>query len=349
MLLTERHTCPVCGSDKKSAVADLQAFDFEQGLEYLAPLLETEGDGSQALLPTMKPYHCTACGARFLDPWLTSHARSRVFVTGHPIHNVGWRNFVERLERNLTPDLHIDPIQLINTLDSQVDGLETYLEFGCPFQGILLHLAKRKDLESYRAVSRGVSGMTPRHSRRFLVPVRVFMGVAAIAKNIAFLTSALRTFRDRIRRRFQTEPALSEREFPALRKYFVPLESSKFWGMNCSVFGESCAATAMSGLGATVISRSELRKLGKIRKSCIGLFNVLDHQDDPIELLRECLMQVTAVVVLGHEPPLGIQHHFGLGSDFFERLPNFIDGLRVQRLSDKHSGTLLYLLSLQDS
>ena len=347
MLLSERHSCPVCGAGRELAEPNTSAFDFNQGRDYLAPLLDTEGPDFRSHIAAMRSYKCKVCRAYFLDPWLSSNGRLRVFVTGHPIHNVGWRSFLERVERNLTPDLQVDPSRLLETLNSRVGGLVNYFEFGCPFQGLLLHMSKRIELEEYRAFSNVISGMSPKHSRRFLIPSRIFLRGSGLAKNLAFTISRVRTYRDKLRRRFKTEPTLSLRDLPALQKYFVPLESSKFWGVNCSMFGESCAATAVNSLGATVISRSEFKSLGRIENSCIGLFNVLDHQDDPMQLLRECLQQATAVIVLGHEPPLGIQHHFGLGSDFFESLPILIEGVEVKRLSTEGAPTLLYLVSLR--
>ena len=348
MLLTMRNSCPVCGASGELCETDAAAFDFDQGLGYLAPLLEVEADDFKSSLGRMKPLKCCVCKANYLDPWLSSDSQSQVFITGHPVHNVGWRSFLERIERNLTPDLQIDPEKLFETLNVKSGGLSNYFELGCPFQGLLLHLSKRSSLEEYRKVSSQFGGMAPKHSRRFLWPFRAFMRVASFAKNLAFITSKLRTYRDKFRHRFQNEPNLSLRNLPELRRYFVPLESTKFWGVNCSMYGESCAATAMSSLHAKIISRNQLKRFGKIPNSCIGLFNVLDHQDDPLELLRECLAQASVVVVLGHQPPLGVQHHFGLGSDFFEHLPALIDGVEVSRLSPGGANTLLYTLSLQN-
>jgi len=347
MLLTARNSCPVCGASQELCRTDTTAFDFNQGLSYLAPLLEAEGDSSKSILASMKPFKCGVCRARFLDPWLSLHSQSRVFIKGHPIHNVGWRSFLERVERNLTPDLQVDPEELIATLNLKAGGLLNYFELGCPFQGLLLHLSERSSLDEFRGISSQFGGMTPEHSRRFLWPARVFMRVASLAKNLAFIASKLRTYRDRFRQRYQKEPTLSTRDLSGLQRYFVPLGSTRFWGVNCSMFGESCAATAMSSLHATVIPHDELKKFGKIPNSCIGLFNVLDHQDDPLKLLQECLNQANVVVVLGHEPPLGIQHHFGLGSDFFENLPTLIRGLEVTRLSPDGANSLLYSLCLQ--
>lgn len=347
-MLLKSHSCPVCGADSGLSEPDLQAFDFSQGLAYLSPLIRKEGNHFQASLTGMSPLRCSVCNARYLDPWLSPQGRSQIFITGHPIHNVGWRSFLERAERNLVPDLQIDAERLLEILNSETGGLLNYFELGCPFQGLLLHFSKRQHLESYRTGLRTFTGMSRDDSRRFIPPIRVFMRLAGIARTVAFVTSRLRTIRDKVRHRYLIEPKLSLREFPNLQKYFVPLESTKFWGANCSMFGESCTATAMGALNTTLMTHHQLKELGKIPRSCIGLFNVLDHQDNPLQLLRECLNRATAVVVLGHEPPLGIQHHIGLGSDFFASLPALIDGVTVKTLSDPDSKNILCILKLKN-
>lgn len=345
MLLTETASCPVCGTSREHSRTNAEAFDFAQGLDYLAPLLDAESDESKVELDNMQSYECAVCGAVYLDPWLSRTGRARVFISGHPIHNVGWRTYLERIERNLTPALQIEPTELLEHIQRETGELTNYFEMGCPFQGLLVHFSERRKLEEYRGTSAKISGMFPRHSRRFLLPLRIFLRIASLGRNIALQVSRARTVRDRLRGRHQPEPALSKCDSSKIKKYFVPLESSKFWGSNCSVFGESCAATAMGALDATVVSRYEFEQMGKIPNSCVGLFNVLDHQDDPLGLIRSCLQQATVVVVLGHEPPLGIQHHFGLGSGFFDRLPDFIPRLQVTRLNDSGENSLLYLLS----
>ena len=173
MLLTMRNSCPVCGASGELCETDAAAFDFDQGLGYLAPLLEVEADDFKSSLGRMKPLKCSVCKANYLDPWLSSDSQSQVFITGHPVHNVGWRSFLERVERNLTPDLQVDPEELLDTLNRRARGLLNYFELGCPFQGLLLHLAQRTSLEEYRDVSSQFGGMSPKHSRRFLLPSRL--------------------------------------------------------------------------------------------------------------------------------------------------------------------------------
>ena len=347
MLFVETRVCPVCKADRARSTVDESAFSFDEGLAYLAPLIESESPDFYAALEDMKPFRCGNCNSRFLDPWLSLEGRARIFVTGHPVHNAGWRHFVERLERNLTPDLQVDAEQLIDYMNSRTKGLEQYIELGCPFQGLLLHLAERATLEQYRGCSSRISGMLPQHRRRLLTPLRLFMRASSVGRNLALSVSRVRTARDKLRGRHKSDPTVSLRGNTSFKKSFVPLGSTRFWGVNCSMFGETCTATALTALGAQVTPFEEFRRIKRMTHGSIGLFNVLDHQENPLELLRLCLEKATLVIVLGHEPPLGIQHQFGIGSDFMERLPELISGASVERLSKPESVNFLFAISLE--
>jgi hypothetical protein len=129
---------------------------------------------------------------------------------------------------------------------------------------------------------------------------------------------------------------------------FSPLSSTKFWGANCSLYGTSCITALNSTLDVPVTSLESLRRIEDRHFHTIGIFNSLDHQDNPLDLLRLFLRIAKVVICMSHRAPYGIQHHIGLGEEFFQNLPNVIDNCKVQLLSDTSSKELLYLLSTFD-
>jgi hypothetical protein len=77
-----------------------------------------------------------------------------------------------------------------------------------------------------------------------------------------------------------------------------------------------------------------------------GLFNVLDHQDDPLTLLREVLRVSKLVVCMSHNVPFSRQHHFGLGESFFHNLPRLIRGCEVEQVSDLGEANCAFFVSM---
>lgn len=341
-ILEHVSTCPVCEATSEDAIKDPSAFNRKSGQAYLKPLADTLHLDLEEIYKQLETFICRKCGAVFFNPWFNQSARNRIFIQGHPIHNVGWRTFQERFEQNLNPNLQIPPDQLIDLLRSRVGELNAYAELGCPFQGLLLHMADDDMVSSAGRISSVFTSMRPRDYRRFLPPLRLFMRVGGLGNLLVRMLSLSRRRRNQLRGRWRDEQFSEQTR--DISRAFVPLQSSKFWGLNCSMYGESCSAIASRALGATVVPYPQFAK-SSITYDAIGIFNVLDHQEDPLSLLRECLSKGRAVICLSHEAPIAPQHHYGLGRAFFESLTKTVDCCSVEELSDRRSGTVLYLLT----
>jgi len=334
--------CPVCRAPSDDAVNQPQAFDRTSGQAYLKPLADAVNLDLEEIYNTIKSFLCQTCGAVFFNPWFNQSARNRIFIQGHPVHNVGWRTLQERFEQRLNPNLQIPPNQLLQAVQARVGEIKTYVELGCPFQGLMLHMADDDMVSSIGRDSSVFTSMRPQDYQRFLPPLRLFMRVGGLGNFLARRLSLVRNRRNYLRGRWYKD------SFPEqtrqISRTFVPLQSSKFWGLNCSMFGDSCTAIANRILGATVVPYPQFFS-SSTTYDLIGIFNVLDHQDEPINLLQMCLQKARAVVCLGHEAPISPQHHYGLGRNFFESLNKILDSCSVTELSDRDSGTVLYLLT----
>lgn len=340
--LTYSVHCPVCKASSDNADEKPEAFDRTSGQAYLRPYADSAGLSLADLYESIKAFECRACGAVFFNPWFDQSARNRIFIEGHPVHNVGWRSLQERFEQRLNPNLQIAPDLLMEAVRARVGKVSSYAELGCPFQGLLLHMADDDLIGSVGRDRSRFTSMRAQDYQRFLPPLRLFMRLGGLANAGARQLSIVRRKRNRLRGRWY-EDSFPEETREVLRT-FVPLQSSKFWGLNCSLFGDSCTALANRALGATVVPYPQFAD-SPTTYDLIGIFNVLDHQDDPLSLLRQCLKKGRAVVCLGHEAPISPQHHYGLGRSFFESLKETIDSCLVEELSQEDSGTVLYLLT----
>lgn len=339
--LEHSETCPVCRASTDSGYERPEAFDRTSGHAYLKPLASTMGSDIAEIYESLKTFQCGVCGAVFFNPWFDQSARNLIFVQGHPVHNAGWRNLQERFEQGLNPSLQIEPRLLMEAVNARVGEVRTYAELGCPFQGLLLHMAHDDSIGSISQEMSVFTSMRSHDYRRFLPPLRLFMRLGGIASYGARQLSIVRRRRNKLRGRWY-EDAFPE-ETLGVSRTFVPLQSSKFWGLNCSMFGDSCTALASRVLSASVVPYEQFSN-STVTYDLIGIFNVLDHQDDPLSLLRLCLSKCRAVVCLGHEAPISPQHQYGLGRTFFEMLSKNVGSCVVEELGREDSGDVLYLI-----
>lgn len=337
--------CPVCRAPLEDAVEHPEAFDRTSGQAYLKPLTDVVHLDLAEIYEEINSYLCQGCGSVFFNPWLNQAARNQVFIQGHPVHNVGWRSLQERFEQRLNPNLQVSPDRLMQILRNRVGEINTYAEVGCPFQGLLMHMASDDAIGSLGRNPSVFTSMGPQGYRRFFPPLRLFMRVGGLAKFLARQLSLVRRWRNHLRRRWY--PNSVPEAARGIERTFIPLQSSKFWGLNCSMYGDSCGTIANRVLGATVVSYPQFSE-SLATFDVIGIFNVLDHQDDPLSLLRQCLSKSRAVICLGHEAPISPQHHYGLGRRFFESLEKTIGSCYIEELSSRDSGTVLYLLARAD-
>jgi hypothetical protein len=341
-LLTSSGVCPVCGHSTTLNQRASNSFNDLDGRQYLDSMFGIERFELENLLDEMMAYSCSKCGANYLEPWLSLEARNKIFILGHGVHNVGWRNFQERIEQNLSPSL-VDSRELISRIYNVVPHFSSYVEFGCPFQGLLLHLASNDEISQFTRSYRTFTSANKASYRRFLPPLRVYMSLGRYAKSVALFFTGMRRFRNRVRGRRGQAQEFQLRN--PVKKYFVPLKSTKFWGENCSMYGDSCTATA---IGFMNIEGMSLQQFSLIENESlfdvVGLFNVLDHQDDPLALLRMCLQRARVTIVMSHNQPFGKQHQFGLGERFFENLGDLIGSCEVTKLHESGESNLLYLI-----
>jgi len=335
-------SCPICGASVEYATEHPQTVDRNGGREYLQALCDSSGTTFIELVSELKMYQCGRCRGYFYNPWLSESSRNSVFITGHPIHNIGWRNYQERREQRLNPNIQISVDRLIEIMSSPQGKPTTYLEIGCPFQGLLLHFASDQEVEIPQQRLSAFGSMKASEYKRFLPSLRLFMRLGALARGLSDVLTWSQKCRHKLRGRWH--PNIFTEAPPQLRRYFVPLQSSKFWGSNCAMFGNSCTAVAHQALGAEILTYDQFAHTDRAFDA-IGLFNVLDHQDSPLTLLKTCLERSRLVLCLSHDAPFAPQHHIGLGREFFESLERTIAGCTVTELSKNNSNTVLFLVA----
>lgn len=314
-------------------------------MEYLKPLATRGAIDLDSLLRKMRGVQCLDCAAVYLDPWISRKRRKDIFLNGHAVHNTGWRFFLEKYEQNRSPWFGATISEILDAAESVTGPVRRYAEIGCPFQGLLLSASTPKSLQTWASLrGQKLANMRPETYERFLAPARIFLRLAALSSRIALTVSWLRRSRNKLRRRIELKNA-DVRLLKLTSRDFIPVQSSSFWGMNCTLFGNSCISTASTALGVDIVTYEQFSNFsGPKLYDLVGVFNVLDHTDNPMNILRSCLTAAKAVICFGHDTTLGKQHQFGLTREFFERLPHIIDGCEVRAIGNSSGSNLLYLI-----
>jgi hypothetical protein len=314
-------------------------------VEYLKPLAALGAINLDSLLREMRGVKCPDCGAVYLDPWISRSRRNDVFLNGHAVHNTGWRYFLEKYEQNRSPWFGATIEEILDAAESIIGPVRRYAEIGCPFQGLLISNATSEILQSWTSI-RGQrrASMRPETYERFLTPAKISLRLAVLSNRIALTVSSLRRLRNKLRGRHEPDK-IDARLLNLTTRDLVPVQSSSFWGMNCALLGNSCISTASTALGVNVVTYEQFSEFTEPgHYDLIGIFNVLDHVDNPLKLLRTCLTSARAVICFGHDTTLGKQHRFGLTREFFEQLPRTIDSCKVQAIGNTEGPNLLYLV-----
>jgi len=339
-LLLQLKNCPVCGIGHSGDDVVTDAFDFSDGERYLAPLARDLGISVNQLFQNVKSYRCSNCFAHYLNPWLSLSSRNRVFVSGHSIHNMGWFHFQQKITGGAGARLPLSPKTLISSIVTRHGPMHSYVELGCPFQGLLMHVNSVQTVPSTRKKPSLPITMESEEYKRLPSPAARYLRTRGLL-DLGFF---------KLLKSFAAKPIKTSQEtlvLPSLS--FARLPSTKFWGENCSLYGNSCSASLSVAFGIPITSLDSLRVMPDQSIHTVGLFNVLDHLDDPLGILRLSLRLARVVVCCSHNQPFGIQHQVGMGHDFFKRLPNLIENCEVEILSESDSEDVLCFLSVNSS
>ena len=337
-LLTSIDHCPVCRYSVTSASNCPDDIVRDGGLRYLRPMADALNLDLPELANQIGAYQCSNCHAHFLNPWFSPQARNQIFLSGHPVHNMGWSNFFERIASKDKPSLPMKHAALIDVIESKIGKIHSYAEIGCPFMGLLLESVQPHVIKDWLRLGSSFGAMPKASYKQLPQAAADYMTVAGWASNLAKVASRLRI---RKRNLFQRELSYPPSTQSSLQdRYFISHPSSQGWGLNCASYGESCTSVAHTTLGAKVVTLSSLESVEDQFLDLVGIFLMLDHQDSPLELLKICLSKSKGVLILTHGGPFSPQHHIGLGEEFFTHLPNLIAGTRVDRIGNKESDAM---------
>jgi hypothetical protein len=278
-------------------------------------------DTSQSeLLDGAKQMECSDCGSVYLDPWLSQDSQVLLFQLASPTHIGGWTEweYVTRTGRG-RPYME----NLVKHLESTLGKVNHYVEIACPFSGLLLTTAPKQQLASWRATGSPAA----KHDWRMTKMARIHSTYERLGLKIVDLILRLRKLAARSSR-------VNDLDSSALsgQRTFAMVSSLRRWNLGCNRFGAGCAQVAVQALDCDV---KMLNEMPPNSADLIGIFNSLDHLENPVEVLKQCLTVSPRLIVGGHEPRRAkYQHAYALDDETLRRL-GVKHGFTVTHIADQ--------------
>jgi hypothetical protein len=264
------------------------------------------GTSQRELLNGAKQIECTDCGSVYLDPWLSNDSQVLLFQLASPTHISGWTEW-EITARTGRGRPYLE--NLARYLESSLGNINHYVEIACPFSGLLLTTAPKDQLANWRATG----SPSAKHDWRMTKMARIHSTWERLGLRIVDAILRLRKLAARSSRHQTGEPRVF-----AGRRTFAMVSSLRRWNLGCTRFGAGCAQVAIQALDCDVKMLSEMPPNSA---DLIGIFNSLDHLENPVEVLKQCLAVSPRLIVGGHEPRRAkYQHAYALDDETLRRL-----------------------------
>lgn len=316
-------SCPVCNNSKRNKVSNSKAFS-DGGRQYLRFIAEKEGISIQELSNNITIYQCEFCSSFWCDPWFNENSSSQIFTIGSPDHSASWSSF----EQWLCKPEHkasLAPAKLYKILESRIGTISRYAEFGCPFNGFFL-LFRGLEVDLNTRINIFADAIRPLKDPRWSIMMRIDSMLTRFTRSITIGYFKLSLFKEKVK----ISDNIIEKGALPKEKVFLTKESTRSWGNNCVRYGGSCKYFSSKVLGTEVIPLGKKLELANqnnhIKYDLIGIFNILDHTDQPLKIIRDCLSLAKNVLIVSHtHNTAGKQHLFAFDDSFPKFLSNFLN------------------------
>lgn len=328
--------CPVCGNTSRQESSEgIASARGDSGRHYLKFAADKLQMPIEQLLDTIKVFQCDECRTFYCDPWISSETASYIFTDGAPDHMAGWGNFEHWLSAPCPNAVGATNQRLYQLVEERIGRLSAYAEYGCPFQGFLL-LFRGMEVAPDQRIDLFSQAMKRSPDIRWSTSPRVYLRAQRIAGALTIGYHRLRLKKEAMRAR--AAEAISPCYPLPEKRTLLTQETTKRWGNNCVRYGGSCNYYSSRILGAEVLPFDEKLSIHTdgqpAEYDLIGIFNIIDHTNAPLEVLRSSLRLARHVVVVNHHASTaGKQHLFAFHHSFPNWLASTLKGVTVEDLS----------------
>lgn len=326
--------CPVCGAKERDEASDgIASRKRDSGKYYLEYAAAKLGVSLDAALDAIKVYRCTTCQSYYCDPWISPETAAHIFTEGAPDHMAGWGNFEHWLSSAHPNAVEIANAKLYRLLEQKIGALKSYAEYGCPFQGFLL-LFKSLETTPMERVNSFANAIKRKPDVRWSTGPRLHRAAQGLADRLAVGYHKLRAVK-----RGASAPRLSSEAWGLPdKRWLLTHQTTTAWGNNCVRYGASCSYYSSKMLGSDVLPfQEQVQNLEQERAETLdllGVFNILDHTNDPVAVIKNGLKLARHIIVVTHHASLaGKQHLFAFHDSFPSWLTAQLENARIEDLT----------------
>jgi hypothetical protein len=296
-------TCRVCGDHDLRKTT--YKCDSNEGSYYIERVIKNLEISKEDFIKLCNVYICSNCYCYSIHPWITNTESNIQFTYNINTHNAGWAQFEDSLVKNAA-NYYLTNLQeaLKNILNSDV---KKYAEVGCPFNGaFVLENYNKQKLIRKRYISRLSDKSTSTVSSLYYlstIPVK-------------YLNKLFTQFR------FYYHKNKTEKvdfiNLDNIKKYLIRIDTNLGWTYNCVKYDATCLGYAAEIMEVEPIGLS-IALDQKLEFDVIGVYNYLDHCDNPLRVLNKLLLLTNKILICTHnEESAGYQHSFAFSDEFFE-------------------------------
>lgn len=343
MLSTKTEKCPLCGSKESEFHSHSLPNLYSEKIARLAAVSEEEIIDNHANLS------CLACGLIYKKEWFPSAQLDRLFKNEVPTHPKGWdvvsgrftvENFykeVSLFNKAIAENDQENSNRYKRALSSIIDSIDGFSQTQ-DGQNILKAIQQEKPerLTSYRVQLQQLI-KEPAAFKRFSG-----FSAPALWDYINLKCGGVKNYAELGCPLWGLMPLAASKNIPV---NYYKREEVNYWSENCKNKGIHCSAFIHQEFGIPLHSWEEKFDT---KRQLIGLFQYLDHLENPMAFMNEIFerFEAAAVILDGVDNPLAIQHFTG----FTEKSLHFIaqrfnKKLHVDFEEIKPSDNVLYLFT----
>lgn len=331
--------CPVCGStDRVLTPEGMARFKKDQGFHYLKHAAQLMELSVAQLVDVINVFQCNNCHSYYCDPWLSPEIASYVFTQGAPDHIAGWGNFEHWVSSTVPNKGGQDNLKLFQCLEKKIGAISSYAELGCPFQGFLL-LYRTQEQNVATRIQQFSEAIQRQTDVRWSRMMRWYYLASQCANKLIVGYHRMRAFKELIKSQHKSHSSIVATTIPKQR-FLLTQDTARGWGNNCVRYGGSCRYYASKVLGANVLPFAEIIENANTQEKpfpvdLLGIFNSLDHMNDPVGVLRKGLKIARHIIIVTHHAAhAGKQHQYAFDEKFAQWLNHNLSDVVVEDISN---------------
>ena len=300
--------CPLCGCSES------QFHSYSLPNLYSEKIAKTSSISEEAIIASYANLSCLDCGLIYKKQWFSTEQLDTLFKNEVPTHPKGWdvvsrrfsaENFyheVSLFSKAIAKGDQQNINRYTRALSSIIDSIEgfSHTKDGQDILGAI-HQAKPYKLESYR----------PQLEKLIKQPAafKRFSGFSApsLWNYINDKCGGIRDYAELGCPLWGLMPLAAHKNIPVT---YYKRNEVNYWSENCKNKGVHCSDFIHQEFGIPIHSWEE--KFNS-KRQLIGLFQYLDHLEDPLVFMDEVFerFEAAAIILDGVDNPLAIQHFTG--------------------------------------